>query len=316
MKQDSTGVSSIRAGISPIIILLVGILAVSTGSIFIRFAQVEAPSIVIACYRLGMATLILAPFVISQKREEISRLQRRQFCMLILSGFFLALHFASWITSLEHTSIVSSVVLVTTTPLWVALFSLFILNEQLSWKLGLGLAFALIGGLAVAGGQGCQVIGIQLKCSSSLDLTQGKVFWGNILALIGAVCAGGYVLAGRSLRRSVSILTYTFLVYGAAFFFLFIAAIFTRQQLIGYSGATTIWLLALAVIPQLLGHSSFNWALGYLSATYVAISLLGEPLGATALAYIFLHEIPTILEVSGGVLIITGIFIASQSEGS
>src|SRR5699024_3708780 len=123
----------VRASVSsqPVLALALGILAVSTAAIFIRYAQAEAPSLVIAAYRLSLAALLIAPFALSRRRAELAALGRRDLWLALLSGFFLALHFAPWITSLEYTTVASSVVLVTTTPLWVALLSPLTLKEPL-----------------------------------------------------------------------------------------------------------------------------------------------------------------------------------------
>ena len=137
------------APIPPLLVILFGIFAVSTASIFIRFAQREAPSLVIAASRLTLAALILAPFAITRQRQELAHLQRKQLLLALLSGFFLAFHFASWISSLEYTSVTSSVVLVSTSPLWVAILSPFILRESLSRWIVMGLSLTLIGSAVV-----------------------------------------------------------------------------------------------------------------------------------------------------------------------
>ncbi|HMN62542.1 MAG TPA: DMT family transporter, partial [Anaerolinea sp.] len=138
--------TSSRTVMSPVLILILGIFAVSTSALFIRLAQVEVSSIVVAAYRLSLASLILLPFA-WQKRDELRGLNRKQVGLILLSGAFLAVHFATWITSLAYTSVASSVVLVTTTPLWVGLFSPLFLGERLTTRLGVGLVVALGGGV-------------------------------------------------------------------------------------------------------------------------------------------------------------------------
>lgn len=128
--------------------------------------------------------------------------------------------------------------------------------------------------------------------------------------------AAGYLLIGRRLRGGISLVPYIFVVYGIAAIVL-IGLMFTSgQSAIGYPPQTYVWLILLALVPQLMGHSSFNWALGYLSAAFVSITLLGEPIGSAVLAYILLDETPTILKIIGAILILAGIFVASRGEAN
>jgi drug/metabolite transporter (DMT)-like permease len=300
--------------ISPLLALFFGILAVSTASIFIRYAQANAPSLVIAAYRLSLAALGLAPFAWTRRRDELVALTPRDLLLALLSGFFLALHFASWITSLEFTTVASSVVLVTTTPLWVGLFSPFILKESLRRVVALGLGLALVGSTIVGLSDVCSWSLVGLVCPSWAQLLRGRAFMGDLLALAGAIMAACYLMIGRSLRSRMSLLSYIFLVYGMAACVLIAAVLVRRQNPLGYPPLTYLWFALLAIVPQLIGHTTFNWTLRYLSAAYVSISLLGEPVGSTILAYIFLGETPTALKVFGAILILVGIYVASRSE--
>ncbi len=254
------------------IAILGGILAVSTASIFIRFAQQDAPSLGVAAYRLALASLILAPLAWTRYRAELRSLTRREVWLGLLSGFFLALHFATWISSLEYTTVASSVVLVTTTPLWVAWLSPLILREPNGKTVVIGMLLALAGGA---------IVGISDSCT-----------W-----QAGLVCPP---LA-------------TF-VRGMAAIVLVIILGISGQPAFGYQPLTYLWLLLLALVPQLLGHSTFNWALRYLPASLVSITLLGEPIGSTILAYLILKESPTALKIIGAVLILAGIYVASARE--
>ncbi|GAB4501643.1 MAG: DMT family transporter [Anaerolineales bacterium] len=280
-------------------VLLGGILAVSTASIFIRFAQENAPSLVIAALRLSFASLALAPLALTRHRAELAGLTRREVGLGLLSGVFLALHFASWISSLEFTSVASSVVLVTTTPLWVALAAPLVLKESISRGVWLGMTLALTGGILVALSQ------------DSAAGTASRPLWGNFLAVSGAWAAAGYLLIGRRLRERLSLIPYIFVVYGMAALTLLGFMFAAGQSPLGYPPATYLWLLALALIPQLLGHSTFNWALGHLPASFVSITLLGEPIGSIILAFLILKESPSGLELAGGACILLGIFLAS-----
>ena len=303
-----------QAPVPPILALTFGILAVSTASIFIRLAQAHAPSLVIAAGRLTLATLILAPIAWSQKRAELAALSRRQVGLALLSGFFLALHFATWITSLEYTTVASSVVLVSTVPLWVALLSPFTLKEPVTRLVLVGMVLALLGGAIVGVSDSCSWGANGLACPSLTDFLRGQAFLGDLLALAGAITAAGYLLIGRSLRAHMSLISYIFVVYGMAAVALLAIMFAAGQSPFGYPPLTYLWLLLLALIPQLIGHSTYNWALGYLSAAYVSIALLGEPIGSTILAYFLLSETPTPIKLGGAVLILAGIYVASLSE--
>lgn len=299
--------------ISPILALGMAILAVSAASILIRMAQQEAPSLVIAAYRLGFATVLLAPAALGRRWGEIRALSWKALGGLALAGAFLALHFAAWITSLEHTSVAISSVLVTTTPLWVALLSTLALGERLPRGVVLGLGAALAGGVIVALSQTCAWEGGRLACDWQTSWS-GQGLWGSLLALLGAVFASGYLLIGRRMRASLSLAAYTFVVYGSAAVCLWAAVLFSGLPAGGYPLSTYGWMLALAVFPQLIGHSTYNWALRYVSATVVSVSLLGEPIGASLLAVVLLGEVPGAVELVGGALILVGIFLAARSE--
>ena len=179
--------------------LFAAVLAVSTASIFIRFAQAEAPSLVIAALRLTFATLILAPVALTRHREELRKLTRREITLGIISGLFLTAHFATWITSLEYTSVASSAVFVATGPLWVALLSPMLLNEHLTQTAVIGLALALFGGIVVGLSDAC-VIHKGILCPELSQILQGRAMWGNFLALAGAWAVTGYLIIGRKLR--------------------------------------------------------------------------------------------------------------------
>ncbi|MEW5873321.1 MAG: DMT family transporter [Chloroflexota bacterium] len=300
--------------ISPILALFFGILAVSTASIFIRKAQVYAPSLVIAACRLSIATLVLAPYALSRRRTELARLSRRDLLLVLLSGFFLALHFATWISSLEYTTVASSVVLVSTVPLWVALLAPVTIREPLGRAVLVGMLLALVGGVIVGISDTCTWEGARLACPDLSEFIRGQAFLGDLLALAGAVTAAGYLLIGRSVRRRVSLVSYIFMVYGMAALVLVVIMLAAGHMPLGYPASTYLWFVLLALVPQLIGHSTYNWALEYLSAAYVSIALLGEPIGSTVLAYFFLQETPAPIKIFGAILILAGIYVASRGE--
>jgi drug/metabolite transporter (DMT)-like permease len=300
--------------ISPIVAIIFGILAVSTASIFIRFAQEEAPSIVIAAWRLTIASIILVPVAASTHKRELTSLKARELGLALLSGGFLAVHFATWITSLQYTTVASSVVLVSTIPLWVALLSPFTIKEPITRAVWIGLIFTLVGVLVIAISDSCTIGLGGISCPSASNFLHGRAFLGDVLALCGAIAGAGYLLIGRKLRASMSLVSYISLVYGMAAIVLIIFMLSAGESPFGYSPEIYLWMTLLAIIPQLIGHSTFNWALGYLSAAFVSITLLGEPIGSTILAYFILHEKPTIIKLLGGALILIGIYIASRAE--
>jgi drug/metabolite transporter (DMT)-like permease len=300
--------------VSPILAIGFGILAVSTASIIIRYAQLYTPSLVIAAYRLAIATVVLAPIGLIRHSSELRLRKRWEILLALISGLFLALHFAAWITSLEYTSVASSVVLVATTPLWVALLSPIAIKEPLSKPIIIGMVLVIFGSIVVGLSDTCTLLTSGLSCPSFQDFLTGEAFLGDMLALIGAWMAAGYVLIGRRLRTQISLVPYIFLVYGVAAVILIIIMLLAGHSPWGYPPQAYFWLVLLAIVPQLLGHSTFNWALGFLPAAFVAITLMGEPIGSTILAYLFLQETPTIVKIFGAILILAGIYVASRNE--
>jgi len=294
--------------------IFIAILAVSTASIFIRFVQSDGvPSLVIASLRLTFATLLLAPIALTKHREEIKRFTRNEILLGGFSGIFLAAHFATWITSLEYTSVASSVVFVSTGPLWVALLSPLLLKEHLAQTAIIGLGLSLAGGTIVGLSDACFWHG-GLSCPALQNVMQGRAIWGNFLALLGALTITGYLIIGRKLRSSVSLIPYIFMVYGIAAIVLTIIMFASGISPLGYAPNTYGWIFLLAALPQLIGHSTFNWVLKYMPATFVAVTTLGEPIGSATLAFLILNETPTLAATMGGVLILTGIYLASQSS--
>ena len=297
--------------------LLTGILAVSTAAIFIRLAQNEgAPSIVIAAARLTIASLILAPLALTRYRSELGRLTHREWAFALLSGVFLALHFAAWITSLQYTSIASSVVIVTTTPLWVALLSPLVLRERVGRITFIGLALALTGGAVVGLSDSCQWLAGRVSCPPLRTFFGGTAFLGDFLALFGAWMAAGYMLVGRKLRAKMDLIPYIFVVYGMSAIVLVGIMLGMGKSPFGYPPLVYLWFILLALVPQLFGHSIFNWVLKYLPASFVSVTLLGEPVGSTILAYFIFQEQPGWIKIGGAILILAGIWLASQKTGS
>ncbi|MCB8967140.1 MAG: DMT family transporter [Ardenticatenaceae bacterium] len=299
----------------PIFVLFFGVLGISSGSILVRLAQGEAmPSLVIAAWRLTLASAVLLPFAMTRRRTELRQLAGASWRLAILSGFMLALHFASWISSLAYTSVASSTVLVTTSPLWVGLTAPFLLGERLSRPLKVGIALAMVGSVLIGIADVVALVDGRFQFSLTQFTNQPNPLLGNGLALIGAVAASAYLIIGRRLRPNMSLLSYTAVVYGTAALFLILFALLAGYNLFGYSATAYLVMMLMALFPQLIGHSSYNWALGYLSAAYVSVAVIAEPIGATALALLIFQEVPNWLTILGSILLLGGIVYASRPE--
>jgi len=294
----SAGTSAARAS-SPYrwLALGAGMLAFSTASILTRL--VDAPPLVVGAWRMGLATILLTPWALPRFLRERKELSRRDLVMVILAGTALALHFATWISSLYLTTVASSVILVTTNPIWVGLASHFVLRKRVKGRQVLAIAIAMVGSVIVSYGD--------------LGLS-GRALVGDLLALVGAVMASAYFLLGSSIRRKVSTLAYIWPCYGLAALLLVAFGALGGQPLTGYGLRTYLVLLLLALGPQILGHSSFNWALAQFSPLMVALAILGEPVGASILAILVLGELPPLSAPLGGLLILAGIYVASREE--
>ncbi len=282
---------------SPYLVLAGGVLAVSSASTLIRFAQAEVPSLGIAAWRMTLAALGLVLPAWRFCRAEWRALDRRAWAWLVGAGFFLAVHFAAWITSLAMTTVAASVVLVTMNPLFVGLASWLIFRERLERTTVLGIALGIAGALAIA--------------LSDAQAGGAHRLTGDILALLGALAASSYFLVGRHLRPRLSLIGYVFPVYAMAAVWLMLFAWLNHVPLTGYSPRAWLWLVLLALGPQLVGHSSLNWALKHLTATFVTLAVLGEPLLSALLAWGLLHETPSSLTLLGGGLVLAGIVIGS-----
>lgn len=298
---------SVKTGLG----LLTAVLAVSTSAILIRFAQNDAPSLVIAALRIAVASLALAPIAWVRHSAELRALTRRELWLALFSGLFLAVHFATWISSLEYTTVASSVVFVSTGPLWVALVSPIFLKERLSRAALVGLGLSLLGGTIVGLADACSW-NSGLNCPSLSTALEGRAMWGNFLALMGAWAVTGYFVIGRKLRAGMSLIPYIFLVYSVSALALLATVFITREPLTGYKPVTYLWIVLLALVPQLIGHSTYNWALRYIPATLVATVNLGEPIGSSILAFLILGEVPGTLKIFGALFILLGIYLSSR----
>lgn len=270
-----------------------GVVVLSFASVLIKVTP--APSAVIAAGRMVVAVVALSPFALARLPARRQELRGVSLWPMLLAGLFLAVHFALWIESIRRTSVASSVVLVAMNPIFVAALSPLVLRERVSWRLVLAVVLGVVGAAIIAGPQ--------LKSSAATV--------GNLLALGGAACAAGYLMAGRSVRPRLSLVSYIYLVYGIAAAVLLVYALATGTRLTGYTGPAWLFIVLLGLGPQLLGHTSFNWALKYVSAPTVAMAVLGEPVGTTFLAWLLLRQAPTAYEAVGGAVVCTGIYLAA-----
>jgi drug/metabolite transporter (DMT)-like permease len=273
------------------LVLFIGVVAVSSAAVLIR--EADAPALVIAAYRLGLAALPTGALALAAGRRGSSR--SGLWVWPIMAGGFLALHFGFWIASLQQTSVITSVVLVTTNPLFVGLASPLVLRERVSgatWA-GIGIATAGAGLMAAE------------------DLGEGLgTLTGDLYALLGAVFGACYLMIGRRVRPQVSWAGYVGVVYTVAAVLLVASVVVTREPFTGYSTKTFLMLGLLALVPQLVGHSAINWSLAYVPAALVAVAILGEAVGATILATIVLRETPSGLEIAGALLVLTAVYVA------
>jgi drug/metabolite transporter (DMT)-like permease len=287
----------------PYVIMTIGIIAVSFAAIFIRIAD-DAPAIVIAAYRLILATVVMTPFSLRRAVAERVHYSRRTILLNILSGAALALHFVCWIASLKYTSVARSVLLVATNPFFVAIMGRIVLKEKIKTAAMVGMVLALAGIFLMSALNGGVTEG---------GITDGR-FTGDILALAGAFFAAVYMLFGRHIRQTVSTTAYAYMTYGVAAAVLVVVMILTGASWTGYASQTYLMFLLLALVPQIIGHTSFNYALKFLPAVSVSIVILGEPVGAAFLAWIFLGEGVSLGTFIGGAIILSGVFLTVYSQ--
>lgn len=277
--------------------LALGVSAVSSAAVLIRLA--DAPALTIAAYRLVLASIVVVPIGLFTDWSALRLLTLKHWGLAAVSAACLAAHFAFWITSLEHTSVASSVIIVTANPLLVAIGARLLLREAASPSVMVGIGMALFGGLVITVGD--------------WDLGDRRLY-GDFLAFLGAVAVAGYYIAGRSLRERLSLFGYIAPVYGGAAVILLVVVMVTGTAMSGFSLETYGYLALVGVLPQLVGHSSLNWSLGYLPATLVATAVMAEPVGATLLAWVVLDETPPVATVAGGGLVLAGVYVALRGR--
>lgn len=277
---------------APYIAVAIGVISVSTSAIFVRLA--DAPSSMIANYRLLLAVIIMLPLVLLKYRDEFKRIEKRDWMASIAAGVFLALHFILWFESLNHTSVASSTVLVTTQPIFAFLGGYLFFKEKFTSGAVISLIIAFTGSVIISWGD------FQIS---------GMALFGNFLALLGAIAITGYFLFGQNVRKRLSLITYSFLVYAISAVTLIVYNVVLDVPFTGYSQSTWIYFLALAIIPTFFGHTLFNWALKWLNASTITMGILFEPVGASVLAYFVLGEMITWSQFLGGTIVIFGLML-------
>ncbi len=284
------------------LVLLIGILSVSLSSILIKLTY-DVPAIIISSYRLIIASLILVSYA-KLKKISIKTKTGRDLIIAIISGLFLSLHFITWIASIKYTSIASSVTLVATSPVFVIIISFLLFGERPSLITLIATVVAILGTALIAYSD---------KNIASSSQYPAPLF-GDFLALLGAFAVSIYFISGSHLRKYMQTFQYITLVYTSAALFTTIFALLSSKPFTGYRTESYIYMILMAVVPQLFGHTSFNWALKHLKASAVAISVLGEPIGATILAYIFFHQTVSQLKLLGMAMVILSIAVSIKTS--
>jgi drug/metabolite transporter (DMT)-like permease len=280
-----------------VIVFSIGVMCISSGSILARLA--DAPAIVKSAYRVGISALVFAPISLIFYRDEFTRLTKKDFALSALSGVFLALHFATWIASLDYTSVASSVMLVETIPIWVAVFGVILGIARPSRMMWFCVCLSVVGAGIVGYG----------------DISPDRTaLFGDALAVAGAVAAAAYIMCGGEVRKKVGMVPYVTLCYGSAAIVIWCAVLALGYPITGYDAKTWRAFAALAVFSQVLGHTSYNWALGHFSAGFVGIMLLGEPIGSAVLAYYLFDEVPAPVKFLGFALLLASITLAARDE--
>ena len=281
-----------RHGVLYAVVLIAAMLAVAHAAIFVRLADVDP--LVIAAYRMLIAALALLPFALMLARDQIRALTIREWRLIAVASVFLALHFAAWIEGVARTSIANAVVLVTLTPVWLALWSVLALRKSPGWRIWLAVALAIGGGAVMAWGS------VQIGMATLI---------GDGLALAGGILFAAFFLVTDKARRSVGLVAFITLVYAGAAVLLWIPVLALDLPVAGFSRETYFALVAIGLISQVVGHSGFNWAVRTISPMFLALLFLAEPILSTALGWIYFREGFGLATVLGGVLILGAIYL-------
>lgn len=276
--------------IHPYIPIIIGVISVSLSAIFVKMANAESG--VIAFYRMLFSVVIMLPVFLKNYTQELKELTKRDWGFSAIAGIFLAFHFILWFESLNYTSVASSTVLVTLQPLFAFVGTYLFFKEKISIQTLVAGSIAIIGSVLISWGD--------FKIS-------GDAFYGDILALIACALITGYLLFGQDVRKRISLITYTMVVYSISALTLFFYVLLKGESFGPYPMIDWVWFLLLAIIPNLLGHTLFNWSLKWVSTNVISIAILFEPIGAAILAWYVFGEYLTFLQVLGGSIVIVGI---------
>ncbi|ELY88199.1 hypothetical protein C483_15841 [Natrialba hulunbeirensis JCM 10989] len=283
--------------VTPYAALAFAIFAASTSAILVRWSH--APSSVAAFYRVLFTTVIVAPIALYWYRDEFGRLSRNDLGFAIIAGIALAVHFAAWFESLNHTSVAASVTLVQTQPIFVAIGAALVLGERVNRETVIGIVIAMIGAAAMSLGD-----------AGEAPISDATMY-GNALAILGAITVAGYVLAGRSIRQRVSLFPYVTVVYTACAVTLLLLVGAQGHDIVAYPPREWLLFLGMAIGPGIFGHTIVNWVLKHLESVVVSVAWLGEPVGATLLALALLREVPDAITVVGGLIVLAGIYVTT-----
>ena len=287
-------------------VIVLAIVATSSAAILIRYALAESmPPLLIAGSRLAIATLALTPLALGRHRQRIAALTRRELLLIAIAGLCLAAHFTAWVSSLQYTTVLVSVVIVSTGPIWVAIMEVAFLRIRLSALVVAGLLVALAGGA---------LIGIPLDGAAQNAGDINATITGGLLAWLGALTVSVYMLIGRTLRPRLPVIPYVWLVYGTASIAAALVMLVTATPLLGFRAEGYFILLAMGLVPQLLGHSSLNYLLEYFPAALVSMFSQLEPIGSAILALFLFRELPPQQQIVGSLLILVGVVMASRGE--
>ncbi|MGE7691560.1 DMT family transporter [Lysinibacillus sp. NPDC097214] len=283
--------------IHPYIPIFIGVISVSLSAIFVKLANAEAG--VIAFYRMLFSVLIMAPLFFWKYTNEVKQLRIRDWLFSSVAGIFLAFHFILWFESLNYTSVASSTVLVTLQPLFAFVGTYFFFKENITLKTIFAGAIAIIGSILISWGD--------FKLS-------GTAFYGDMLALIACALVTAYFLFGQDVRKRLSLVTYTMIVYAVSTITLFIYVLIKGESFGPYPTMDWIWFILLAIVPNLLGHTLFNWSIKYVSTNVISIAILFEPIGAAILALLIFKEFLIATQIIGGLIVIVGILLFVVDE--
>jgi drug/metabolite transporter (DMT)-like permease len=288
-----------RTIVNPYFALIVGVIAVSASAIFVKFS--DAPSGVIAFYRLLFSVLFMLPVFLMKYVKELALISGRDWIYATLAGVFLAFHFILWFESLNYTSVASSTVLVTLQPLFAFVGTFLFFKERFSIKAILCAVAAIVGSVIISWGD---------------FRVSGTALFGDILALLACALVTAYLMFGQSVRKRISLVTYTFVVYSISSIVLLLYVLIVGESLYPYPKNEWWNFILLALIPTLLGHTLFNWAIKWISTSIISMAILFEPVGATILAYYLLSEKVLFTQLLGGSIVIVGISLFLLNERS